>query len=245
MKRICIVIPEGLPVPAVRGGAIETLIQQVIDINELEKKSYFTIICSEDQNAVKLSQEYKYTDFFFIPYKEKSKIQHLKELACRVIKKIAHIEAYSKPRYMKIVENYILDNQSKFDYVINESYSLLGMKRISDILGKKRMVAHLHCYVKATEKLESIYGTIVTVSDYIKKKWLETAKNTSTKVIVVKNGINQKKFQCEVSQNQINEIQKQLDIREDDFVVLYCGRIVPQKGVKELIEAILRINNKK
>ena len=172
MKRICIVIPEGLPVPAVRGGAIETLIQQVIDINEVEKKSSFTIICSEDQNAIKLSREYKYTNFFFIPYKEKSKIQHSKELVCRTIKKIAHVEAYAKPRYMKTVENFILDNQADFDYVVNESYSLLGMKRISEILGKEKLVAHLHCYVKATEQLESIYGTIVTVSDYIKKKWL-------------------------------------------------------------------------
>ena len=34
MKKICIICVSGFPVPAVKGGAIETLVQELIDENE-------------------------------------------------------------------------------------------------------------------------------------------------------------------------------------------------------------------
>ena len=38
MKKICMIIPKNLPLPATKGGAIETLITNVINENEMEKK---------------------------------------------------------------------------------------------------------------------------------------------------------------------------------------------------------------
>ena len=41
---ICIIIPGKLPVPAIMGGAVETLVTYIIDINEEQKKFNFIII---------------------------------------------------------------------------------------------------------------------------------------------------------------------------------------------------------
>ena len=41
MKKICMIAPKNLPLPAVKWGSIETLITNVIDENEIEKKNGF------------------------------------------------------------------------------------------------------------------------------------------------------------------------------------------------------------
>ena len=38
MLKVCIILPKGLPVPNVKGGAIETLVTDIINQNEVERK---------------------------------------------------------------------------------------------------------------------------------------------------------------------------------------------------------------
>lgn len=47
MKKICIVCVSGLPIPAIKGGAIETLVEHIINENEKNPQykspiSYYT-----------------------------------------------------------------------------------------------------------------------------------------------------------------------------------------------------------
>ena len=41
MKKICLVVGNTLPVPAVMGGAVEELITMLLDQNEIEQKAEF------------------------------------------------------------------------------------------------------------------------------------------------------------------------------------------------------------
>ena len=66
MKNVCIIIPRGLPVPAVKGGAIETLMGMLADENEEKEKLKLTIISTYDENAKELSVKYKNTKFIYI-----------------------------------------------------------------------------------------------------------------------------------------------------------------------------------
>ena len=43
MKKICLVVGNTLPVPAVMGGAVEELITMLLDQNEIEQKAEFII----------------------------------------------------------------------------------------------------------------------------------------------------------------------------------------------------------
>ncbi len=65
MKTI-IVSPCGLPIPAVKGGAVLTLIESIIIQNEINKKMELTVIGVHDKEAVEKSKKYKNTNFIFI-----------------------------------------------------------------------------------------------------------------------------------------------------------------------------------
>ena len=66
-KKICIVAPEFLPVPATKGGAIETLIQTILDENELDHKIDIVCVTRFNRKSKQLYNKYKYTKF--IPIK--------------------------------------------------------------------------------------------------------------------------------------------------------------------------------
>ena len=44
MKTICFIAPYNYSIPAIQGGAIETLVQHLIEENEKEKKFKFIVL---------------------------------------------------------------------------------------------------------------------------------------------------------------------------------------------------------
>ena len=51
MKKICIITQGMLPVPAVKGGAVETLVEYILNCNEVGKKLDITVLSVEDEEA--------------------------------------------------------------------------------------------------------------------------------------------------------------------------------------------------
>ena len=51
MKRICLIAPGLLPVPATQGGAIETLMTSIVNQNELYKKLDLTVVTTFDDES--------------------------------------------------------------------------------------------------------------------------------------------------------------------------------------------------
>ena len=47
MKKIALVLPEAGPVPAVRGGAIEELLTILVEQNEIEPGTVYSILCGQ------------------------------------------------------------------------------------------------------------------------------------------------------------------------------------------------------
>ena len=64
-------------------------------------------------------------------------------------------------------------------------------------------------------------------------------------VVVLYNGIDEEQFKKEMNENQINEIRNKYGLYQDDFVICYTGRFVPEKGVKEVIEAYSKLSEYK
>ena len=59
--------------PAVKGGAIETLLQHVIDLNEKNYDCDLTVISLYDPKALKKSHQYKHTRFVYYHFKKDDK----------------------------------------------------------------------------------------------------------------------------------------------------------------------------
>ena len=63
MRKICFVTCGALPVPAIKGGAIEQLIELLINENERTPKFEFTVVECCDSKVEQEFKKYKYTHF--------------------------------------------------------------------------------------------------------------------------------------------------------------------------------------
>lgn len=243
MKKICIVAPITLPVPNVKGGAIETLITNLIEMNELEKNLNLTVISIYDKQASKLSKKYKHTKVIYIKKNILTKGLNFIRKILRKITKNDNIISYYYKKIFKIIQK-----EKKFDYIIAEGTEdkcfryLLNKTEYK----KEQLIAHIHYHRLAEKELDDVFGKIIVISKFVKKEWLRTSENKKDKDIkILMNGIDLSKFDISVSDEVREQIRNTYGFRKDDFIVIYCGRIIKEKGVKELIKAIEHISDKK
>jgi glycosyltransferase involved in cell wall biosynthesis len=131
--------------------------------------------------------------------------------------------------------------KQEFDLIILENrpgYACKLRKRIDT-----QIISHIHTDLvnpelpRAKEVIKANNG-FICVSEYIKNRILSVG--LPTKATVVYNGLDDSKFsKSRTPDNSKSSISRsQFGFNDKDFVVIYTGRIVPKKGVKELVEAI-------
>jgi len=82
---------------------------------------------------------------------------------------------------------------------------------------------------------------IVTVS-YAMKDELIQLGYPKEKIFVSYNGVDPQKYNpTNVSKEQIRKIRQKYDVKDDEFMILFLGRLVPIKGVDRLIMALPHI----
>lgn len=69
MKTICFIAPYNYSIPAIQGGAIETLVQHLIEENEKEKKFKFIVLSTYSKEAEEVAKKYKYTKYIYFKKK--------------------------------------------------------------------------------------------------------------------------------------------------------------------------------
>ena len=116
MKRIAFVFPSLLPMPAVRGGATETLVQRLIDDNEVQHKCLFHVYCKYDPDAERQAEKYRYTQFFYIR-EDDSTLGKVKFLLFRLRRKFSR--GYVPEPYLTDVTTRL--KKERYDAVIVES----------------------------------------------------------------------------------------------------------------------------
>jgi glycosyltransferase involved in cell wall biosynthesis len=233
---IAIITTGILPVPAVQGGAVETLTDFLIEYNEHNSAHQITLYGIYDKRLDIIDfSSYKNTKFILI--NNSSFVIRIK----RKLFGIAHKNFYY---------NYFLDffikeickkiAKQNYDLIVVENRPgfILKLKKVTTA----KLCLHLHydsLYkgAKFAEEILNACDGIITVSNYIKKR-VCTIDNKYDKVKVVYNGIDLDKFRARIGLYCSRE---QFGINNKDFVILYCGRIEPIKGVRELIMAFASI----
>ena len=105
-----------------------------------------------------------------------------------------------------------------------------------------KIVYHLHNDIlnDSTKYASIIYEAatrIISVSNYITSR-VKTINCKDTKCITVHNGIDTEAFSRNASPTHL------ASINDEDFVIIFCGRINKEKGIKELIAAMKIISPK-
>lgn len=246
--RIAIVTNGAFPVPATKGGAVEALVEELLEENELYAKTEFTLFSIYDKDALNESKKYPKTDFRFIDPNVVSKgidaFFHF--IAYNLLHSKRHLAfktTFQRINYLYAVAKAI--HEESFDKIVVENQlASLWILKYKDNLEKYKgkVYFHLHNhpakYAHAKELVLSC-NKVIAVSEFIGKAF---AKNigieyTTDKFAVLKNMVDEKLFDpTKIDTNKVNEIKNQLKIH-DEKVILFLGRLIPGKGVAELLEA--------
>lgn len=238
MKRINIILPPSLPFPPIKGGAVETLLDLFIDENEKYNKYRIKVFSIYDSEAERESKKNVNTEVCYIKV---TKNTYKRYRLCKFIQKVCGVRLNFLDEYNRLIlEN--IRNTYKPDLCIIEGGNYRDYINISRYIGVNRMAIHVHGVSTPRFDPTCIYNHFIFVSTCAKEYW---EKKTKCNSFVLTNAVNEEKFNCDKDLNAEIVLKNKLEICKDDFVVLYCGRLVEIKGVLELIKAVNQINNKK
>ena len=236
--KIAILTSGILPVPAVQGGAVENLIDFYLEFNEqhqLHDITVFSVAHPDTKNHKALQS--KVNHYHYIDTSSRK---------ARIMRKIRewiqpkgdyynnHIEYYFERAYRQL-------RRQHYDCIILENRP--GYAKKLAARGQKGIVLHLHndllnSNVPYHEILKDSFSGILTVSDFIRNR--VSTLVPSDKITTVHNGINLRHFSPK-SQSSIHRTD--LGFKADDFILVYSGRINKDKGISELIDAMLLLQD--
>ena len=235
--KIAILTCGMLPIPAVQGGAVENLIDFYLEHNN-QKKLHDITIYSPWDNKVKNHPALSSDVNHYIYINEKS----LKTRIARRIYKCFH----SKEYYNHFIEYYfekVYSNLKKKDLDIIILENCPGYAYKLSQRGFKNLILHLHNDLlhSSSRYHDEIFNSltkILTVSDFIKQRVSSIQPNN--KIQTIYNGIDVKMFS---PKEKISISRKMLGFSESDFIIVYSGRINNEKGISELIDALLNLKD--
>ena len=235
--KIAIISAGVLPIPAVKGGAVETLIEYFLNQNEVYNDYNITVYTINDDKITENDiNKYKNVKFEFINVKKENKIFNLLKRVSRKIFKL-QINDYYINQICKDIK------LKEYDYIMieNRSQYVIPVSKFT----KDNILLHIHNdylneKTKDGKEILDKCDKILTVSQYIKNR-VKTLSN-SDKVYVWENCVDVPYFEKNSTKENRELWRKKYDINEDEVVILFSGRLVKEKGIKELLLAVRKLN---
>lgn len=235
MKKVCFITSNLLPVPDVKGGAIETIMTNIIMEQEQKKQLDMTVVSIYDKNAFLESQKFTKTKFIYIR-------KNLKYIICSILFKISNKVFNTNFN----TYNYSVLNKIKkisFDYIIVEGGHYESYKRFLKYFKREQLVLHLHHQGESNKIIDDTFSKLVGVSDFVINDFKKTSSIKN--YYLLKNSISISKFDRKLDYKNKIKLMNTLGLKKDDFIIIYCGRLVKGKGILELIKAVKLIDNPK
>ncbi|MEH2948114.1 glycosyltransferase family 4 protein [Sporofaciens sp. JLR.KK001] len=231
LERLTVILPSILTVPAVKGGAVEQLLENFIMQNEISPQYYLDVVAHYKKEAKEKAKKYKYAVYHYIK---------LPDLIIRGNSVLYNkLNLYDIP---DIWESSIIRKVRKID---NKKILIEGGNiaiKMQERFPDKKIFFHIHSNWKIPRKKLKLINSsmsIICVSDFIRQKQIEQGVLPS-RVKTVLNGIDVEHF--EVNSKNNKKALKKYGVPEDAFVLLYKGRLVKEKGIVELIHAFEKMD---
>ena len=233
--RVLLVPPPTLPVPAVQGGAVETLLTHLIEENE--KQGLLDLLCVSvpDPDAKLATAELRHTKMLYIPRPRGTR----RYWPMVFIERCLGIAAPYDPWYQKVQLSLALELPPP-DLIVAEGGTLTQCSAISRMFGRKRCLAHLHGQTTCSREMDAIYGGVLALSEFIRAEYLQNSALDRKNAYILHNCVDTALF----TPGPANAaLRASLGLSPQDFAVLFCGRLEPDKGIHKLLEAIASIRD--
>lgn len=230
--KIAILTSGILPVPAVQGGAAENLIDFYLAYNDLHHLHDITIY-SVYHPDVKKRPATQSSVNHYIYINRHSLFARLRAKCHGLMHNNEYyhyqLEYFFERAYQKLKKQH-------FDLIVLENRPGYAFKLKNRL--NTPIISHIHTdlvnpEISQVKALVKANDGFICVSKYIKSRIISVG--LPTKASVVYNGLDENCFKPHAS-TTINR--SSVGFNDNDFIVIYTGRIVPQKGVKELVQAI-------
>lgn len=247
--KVLIVTPCGLPVPAVKGGAVLTLVESLIIQNEKKHKMELTVVGIHDGDAVVKSKCYKNTKFLFL--KAPGVVLALDDIYEKILWKVLRHSYKNSKRYLfKLYAIKQIKRAMKaedYDRVVFENAGyLLNVLRDKGLCEKyeNHLYYHVHNDIPDNVYLEGMKRCrMLLISEYLKKKVLRMCgKDFAKNINILKNGFDQSAYGQNLSPAMIDELRRNIGIERGQKVILFAGRIDPTKGIEQVTAAFRGMN---
>lgn len=236
--KIAILTSGILPVPAVRGGAVENHIDFYLKYNnehKLHDMTVFSIYDKRIEGHPALNSNVNHYEYI--------NVDSIWARISRYIYKRIFGEGY----YHHTIEYYFRNawkrlTKKHFDVILLDNRPGYALNIIAPPKTKLYIYLHNDLLNNKTKGYRQIYDVadrILTVSEYI-ANCVKTINPDDKKCIPVLNGIDINAFSPNIKPKVTRE---QLGFSNNDFILVFSGRVSPEKGVKELIEAMKRLQD--
>ena len=251
-KKVFLLTPMTFPVPAVSGGAVQTIISNLICVNEEYGNIRFMISSPFDKRASKKKFIYSKVYYFKngIEHSFKGAVLYFLWKSDCVIKKIKTKFRSGKDSKSELVSMDFLMYQycdivkrEKPDVIVLENIRQNQIKKYEPLkkyVGDNNIFYHVHWTHTASITERQVVPNSISISEYVKKEWIKEASDFGRNYVLY-NCVDIEKFSS-LNYDRILE-RKRIGINENDIVVIFCGRFIPVKGISELLTAFEMINN--
>lgn len=226
-----------LPIPAVQGGAVENMIGFYLEYNNRKMLHDITVYSPWNSKVAKhpaLSSDVNH--YIFID------VTSLKAKISRKIYSYCHSNNY----YNYFIEFYF---EQVYKDLKKKDYDLIVLENCPGYVyklaqrGHKNVILHLNNdLLNSNSRFHNVIFNglekILTCSNYIKGRVSTIA--VSNKIHTLYNAIDVQSF---TPKEQSTVSRKDISLTDDDFVIVYSGRINKDKGVSELIESMLLLKD--
>lgn len=234
--KIGIITAGVLPVPAVQGGAVENLLDFCLEYNDHHTLHDITVYSIWHPDVEKHPAQ-------------KSKVNHYRYInmnsyVAKVMKQLFKRLRKSDDYYHYSVEYFLQQSmrhacRQPYDVIIVENRPGFVLKLTGNT--SARLVIHqendyLNPQVRQYQQIYDATSRIINTSAYI-TRCVQAIAADDTKCRTVLNGIDTQRFY-----NAKPQSREQIGLKDDDFVLVFNGRLTPEKGVLELIQAIRQLS---
>ena len=245
-RKILIVGSSKLPIPAVLGGAVPNLIEEIISENESQQK-FDLYCCSLYHHEAGKQAQNKYPHSHFIWLNPPCFIQWLDNLVYGTIKHVFRIKRLHSLRSIfqtlwlqKSIANIL--HTGIYDMVIFEnSIPLLAALKFYNNYQKykNKYMIHMHSVPRqyyGNAHLFSDSKKIICVSQYVADQISSDRRLavSKEKTVVMYNCVNTQLFRPTIPNRKVPA---RWGINVDEKIVLFAGRLCSEKGIEETINA--------
>ena len=233
--KIAMITPGLLPVPAVKGGAVEVLIEYLLEGNEKYKQHTIELytVPSDEISA----EKYQHTNIIQVQVKKTTQI--INKLG-NYFYKIFGIKKWRTSFGRELVK--LLRNK-EYDLIIFHNNLMAYRDVYEKTRHKEKLVYVVHNNVNDGDENHIIIANLIVrtarkvlaVSRYTMQNFQEVCESVSIDVLY--NCIDLERYSHRILADEREELRQKYGINEKDFVFIYSGRIDVYKGVLELVQA--------